>query len=67
MQYKRWVAHHGTIAKITVDNNDDEMDEVEDDVLESEDDDAVEEIVEWLRMWEQNKRLKKRTEALAEL
>lgn len=43
------------------------MDEVEDDVLESEDDDAVEEIVEWLRMWEQNKRLKKRTEALAEL
>ena len=67
MQYKRWVAHHGTIAKITVDNNDDEMDEVEDDVLESEDDDAVEEIVEWLRMWEQNKTLKKRTEALAEL
>jgi hypothetical protein len=53
MQYKRWVAHHGTIAKITVDNIDDEMDEVEDD-------DTVEELVEWLRTWEQNKTLKKR-------
>ena len=67
MQYKRWVAHHGTIARITVDDVDDEMDEVEDEVLESEDDDAVEEVVEWLRMWEQNKTLKKRAEGLAGL
>ena|SRR2546423_6494595 len=57
MLYKRWVAHHGTIAKVTVDDVDHEVNEVEDDALKSEDDDTIEEIVEWLRMWEQNKTL----------
>jgi hypothetical protein len=63
MQYKRWVARHGIIAKITVDQIDDEID---DDVVES-DDDTVEELVDWLGTWKQNKTLKKRAEALAEL
>jgi hAT family C-terminal dimerisation region len=66
MQYKRWVARHGIIAKITVDQIvDDEIDEI-DDVVES-DDDTVEELVDWLRTCEKNKTLKKRVEALTEL
>jgi len=67
MQYKRWIAHHGIIAKIAVDHIADEIDEVEDDDVIESDDDTVEELVDWLRTWEQNKTLKKRAEALAEL
>jgi len=65
IQYKCWVAYHGTIAKITVDNLDDEIDEVEDDFFEFED--TIEELVVWLRTWEQSKALKKQAERLASI
>ena len=51
MQYKCWVAYHSTIAKIIVDNLNDKMDEVEDDLFES-DNDSIEKFVAWLRLWE---------------
>jgi predicted RNA-binding protein with RPS1 domain len=53
-QDKRGVLHYSAIEKVIIDHINDEMDEVKDEVIESEDDDAVEGLLDWLRMRKKN-------------
>jgi hAT family C-terminal dimerisation region len=70
MQYKRWVARHGTILEELVDE-DNEADEIESEILDIEleenEPEVNKELIDWLKNWEKKERLVDRTKRLAQL
>jgi len=63
MQYKRWLARNGTVSEFldTKEIGSDLDLQIDVDAIESEDDEANQDLIDWLRDWETARTLEERT------
>ena len=63
MQYKRWLARNGTVSEFldTKEIGSDLDLQIDIDAIESEDDEANQDLIDWLRDWETARTLEERT------